>query len=99
MAPQSLRLTKSRFLAGLQCHKQLWWRVHEPDAPELALRPGQQNLFAQGRDVGVRARDYVPVGELIDLPFHAYDNKVASTRMPLTRDVPVLFTEVYVRNV
>ena len=26
-------LSKSRFCAGLQCEKQLWWRVHEPEAP------------------------------------------------------------------
>ena len=30
-----MHLSKSRFTAGLQCHKQLWWKVHEPDAPEL----------------------------------------------------------------
>jgi hypothetical protein len=26
---------KSRFTAGNQCHKLLWWRVHEPLAVEL----------------------------------------------------------------
>jgi hypothetical protein len=30
----SLRLSKSRFVSGLQCPKMLWWRVHEPEAPE-----------------------------------------------------------------
>src|SRR6266545_4954607 len=29
------RLSKSRFTSGLQCHKKLWWEVHEPDALEL----------------------------------------------------------------
>ena len=29
------RLSKSRFVTGCQCHKLLWWTVHEPDAPEL----------------------------------------------------------------
>jgi len=28
-------LSKSRVIAGLQCHKLLWWMVHEPEAPEL----------------------------------------------------------------
>ncbi|NJD68754.1 MAG: hypothetical protein C3F12_14090 [Candidatus Methylomirabilota bacterium] len=28
-------LSKSRIMAGLQCHKRLWWTVHEPAAPEL----------------------------------------------------------------
>ena len=91
MAPDPASLSKSRYLNGLQCHKQLWWRVHEPDAPELELTPGQQNLFAQGRDVGVRAREYVAGGELIDLPFHEYDNKVAATREALKHDRPALY--------
>src|SRR5438309_2156878 len=29
------RLSKSRFTSGLQCHKKLWWEVHEPNAVEL----------------------------------------------------------------
>src|SRR5437667_78108 len=67
MAPQSLRLSKSRFLAGLQCHKQLWWRVHEPDAPELVPDAGHRNILNQGNEVGRKAREYVPGGTLVDL--------------------------------
>src|SRR5437870_1428588 len=47
MPSESVRLSKSRYLAGLQCHKQLWWRVHDPEAPELSPTPGQQNLFVR----------------------------------------------------
>src|SRR5213596_1063902 len=85
MPSEPERLSKSRYLCGLQCHKQLWWRVHEPEAPELAPSPGQQKLFAQGREVGERARAHVPGGELIDLPYYQYDNKVAATREALKR--------------
>lgn len=28
-------LSKSRFVAGMQCHNLLWWKAHEPDAIEL----------------------------------------------------------------
>ncbi|HYK82313.1 MAG TPA: DUF2779 domain-containing protein [Gemmatimonadales bacterium] len=80
------RLSKSRYLAGLQCHKQLWWRVHEPEAPELAPDAALRNLFAQGSEVGRRARDFVPSGALVDLPFYQFDNKVAATRALLERD-------------
>jgi len=62
MASPSLRLSKSRFLAGLQCHKQLWWRVHEPDAPELVPDPALRNILDQGNEVGCKAREYVPGG-------------------------------------
>jgi predicted RecB family nuclease len=89
--PQPPRLSKSRYLSGLQCHKQLWWRVHEPNAPELAPSPGQENLFAQGQEVGERARRHVPGGQLIDLPFYQHDNMVAATRDALQRDVPAIY--------
>src|SRR5216684_1793419 len=85
------RLSKSRYLHGLQCHKQLWWRVHESNAPELAPDKGQQNRFAQGQEVGERARQYVPGGALIDLPFYQYDNKVAATRATHERQLPALY--------
>ncbi len=85
------RLSKSRYLAGLQCHKQLWWRVHEPDAPELVPDVAQQNLFDQGKEVGERARAYVPGGELIDLPYYQYDNKVAATRELLQRKPAAIY--------
>src|SRR6266704_1914867 len=85
------RLSKSRYLAGLQCHKQLWWRVHEPDAPELVPDVAQQNLFDQGKEVGERARAYVPRGELIDLPYYQYDNKDAATRELLQRKPAAIY--------
>src|SRR5947208_2110889 len=85
------RLSKSRYLAGLQCHKQLWWRVHEPDALELVPDVALRNRFAQGAEVDQRARGYVPGGELIDLPFYEFDNKVAATRDAIRHDPPVLY--------
>src|SRR5436853_445997 len=91
MPSESPRLSKSRYLSGLQCHKQLWWRVHEPEAPELSPSPGEQNLFAQGREVGEHARGHVPGGELIDLPYYQYDNKVTATREALNRDLPAIY--------
>ncbi len=47
-------------MAGLQCHKQLWWKVHEPKAPELIAARPLQNRFDQAKDVGLLARQYVP---------------------------------------
>ncbi|MGQ0639393.1 MAG: hypothetical protein ACT4P6_01265 [Gemmatimonadaceae bacterium] len=49
-------MTKSLFVAGHQCLKQLWWRVHEPDAVELQPDKVLQDLFDQGRHVGALAR-------------------------------------------
>ncbi|MGQ0764959.1 MAG: DUF2779 domain-containing protein [Gemmatimonadota bacterium] len=64
-APQT-QLTKSQFAAGLQCHKLLWWRVHEPLAKELQPDIVLEDRFDQARQVGELARSLFPGGELIE---------------------------------
>jgi predicted RecB family nuclease len=86
-----MRLSKSRFTAGLQCHKLLWWRVHEPDAPELKPDPDLQALFDQGTQVGEAARAYVPGGVLIDLPYDRMKEKAAATRKALSNGARVVY--------
>ena len=61
-------LTKSRFASGLQCHKLLWWKGHEPDASELLPDPAAQLIMDEGIRVGEVARALFPGGVLIDLP-------------------------------
>ncbi len=72
------RLSKSRFVAGWQCPKLLWWTVHTPDAKELQPTKVLQDLFDQGRDVGERARLEWPGGVLIEGDHHD------PTRLPRT---------------
>lgn len=96
--PRSHRLSKSRFVSGLQCHKQLWWRVHDPDAPELVPDAALRNLFDQGAEVGRVARAYVPGGELIDLPFYQYDNKVAATGAALAREPAAIYEATFLAD-
>ncbi len=85
------RLSKSRFTAGLQCHKQLWWKVHEPDAPELVPSPAQQAVFDQGTRVGEVARTYVPGGALVDAPHNAFARRLATTKRLLEQRVPAIY--------
>jgi Domain of unknown function(DUF2779) len=49
--PRTHRLSKSRYVAGLQCPKLLWWKVHEPDAPELAPEDNQEAILDRGERV------------------------------------------------
>jgi hypothetical protein len=86
-----MRLSKSRYTAGLQCHKLLWWRVHEPAAPELQPDPELRALFDQGSRVGVAARAQVPGGVLIDLPYEQMKQKVAATRQALEGGARVIY--------
>ena len=84
-------LSKSRFIAGLQCHRLLWWKVNEPDAPELETPPGLQAIFEQGTQVGDLARSYVPGGELIDLPYWDRQGRVEATREAIAAGTRVLY--------
>jgi hypothetical protein len=84
-------LSKSRFTSGLQCHKQLWWRVHEPGAPELVPDAALQNVFDNGTRVGEVARGHVPGGVLIDLPYTDYDGKLAATRRAIDAGAPAIY--------
>ena len=62
-------LTKTDYMSGVQCHKLLWLRRHEPDAKELQPDRVLQDLFDQGNLVGALARDRFPGGVL--LPYKA----------------------------
>lgn len=85
------RLSKSRFVAGLQCEKQLWWRVHDSSAPELVPDDAQERIFARGHRVGAVARQHVPGGVLIDLPHVDIDGRVAATANAIAGGARVVY--------
>src|SRR5438034_2014734 len=92
--PQSVPphcLSKSRFTAGTQCHKLLWWKVHEPLAVELQPDKVLQDRFDQGAHVGTLARDRFPGGMLVDLPHKAVDERVRLTRKLIDDGAPAIF--------
>jgi len=98
MTPTAVRLSKSRFTSGLQCHKKLWWEVHEPDALELQPDKVLQDLFDQGRQVGAVARTRYPGGVLIDLPHHAGPARVAATEQALDAGAPAIFEATFIAD-
>ncbi len=95
---QTLRLSKSRFVAGSQCHKLLWLRVHEPDAEELQPDKVLQDRFDQGAMVGALARERFPGGVLINLPHYAVDERLAATRQALESGAPAIFEATFVAD-
>src|SRR2546428_14163825 len=88
MTTKAARLSKSRFVTGCQCHKLLWWIVHEPNATELQPDKVLQDLFDQGRQVGEAARARYPGGVLIDLPHDARPERIAATQAALDSGAP-----------
>jgi len=85
------RLSKSRYTAGLQCHKLLWWKVHEPKAVELQPDIVLQDRFDQGAQVGTLARGTFPGGVLVDLPYQATNERVTLTRKLIDAGAPAIF--------
>ena len=52
----------------------------QPAVPELQPDEALPALFDEGTQVGEAARTYVPGGVLIDLPYHAYAERIAERR-------------------
>jgi len=90
-------LSKSRFVAGWQCHKLLWLKVHEPKAPELEVGKVLQDRFDQGVQVGTLAQGLFPGGVLIDLP-HDDPWRVEATRKAIDDGVPAVFEATFIED-
>ena len=89
-------LSKSRFIAGWQCPKLLWWKVNEPLAPELQPDKVLQDLFDQGRQAGEQARLRFPGGVLIEVPHHAVVERIAATAAALGAGASAIFEASFV---
>jgi uncharacterized protein DUF2779 len=87
----SYRLSKSRYLSGLQCHKRLYLEIH---APMLATKPDSttQAVLNMGSDVGELARRRFPGGRLVTAGYRQSQEALEQTA-ELLRDpaVPAIF--------
>ena len=90
-------LSKSLYVAGTQCLRQLWWRVHEPRAVELQPDIVLEDRFDQGNQVGALARDRFPGGVLIESA-GPWADRVARTRAALDAGVDVVFEAAFVAD-
>ena len=82
-------LSKSTYLAGLQCTRRLWWEFHEPDAPELQPDMVVRCRFDEGLEVGRRARQLFSGGVLIESA-DATD-RVSATREAMASGAAAIF--------
>ena len=84
-------ISKSRFCAGLQCLRRLWWEVHEPDAPELRPDDRLRTIFDRGHQVGELARARFPGGTLVDFEPWEVGARIAATEAALGYGASVIF--------
>ncbi len=87
-------LSKSRFVAGKQCVRQLWWRVHEPDAPEIIPDAEVAYRMEVGHDVGELARSYVPGGVVIGAEL-TYPDRVIATQAAIHEGTPAIYEAAF----
>jgi hypothetical protein len=79
-------LSKSRYLAGLQCPKYLWIQFHEPERiPEADAIT--QYIFDQGHRVGEYAKRLFPSG--IDIPYDDFTENIDATKKLLAERKPL----------
>jgi hypothetical protein len=85
-----MRISKSKYIAGVQCLKRLYLQVHEPgltampDASAVAI-------MEQGREVGLLARQLFPSGVEVE-GSHGLEQAIRSTQeLVANPDVPAIF--------
>jgi hypothetical protein len=81
-------ISKSKYLAGLQCEKRLWIEVRDPDRVPLPTKDAQRRR-ATGTAVGIRARDDFPGGALIE--GENFTERLRRTEEALAHNVPLIF--------
>jgi hypothetical protein len=88
-------LSKSKYLAGMQCIKRLWLQVYEPEkAPPPS--PVQQRIFDQGTEVGELARNCYPSGQLIPADYYETAAALKQTEDALQKGITDLFEPCFV---
>ena len=99
MAPKNRpMLSKSRFLAGLQCPLRLWYQCYNR---ELAtpVSPSQQAIFDTGNEVGRLATQLYPGGVLIEEDHLHHREAVESTRAAMADPgVPAIYEAGFVHD-
>ena len=85
------RLSKSKYLAGRQCHKRVYLEVHHPDRASPP-DPSLQAILDMGTEIGSLARSLFPGGVLIDESYRQREAALGHTASVLAdHTVPALF--------
>lgn len=95
MPKNTITLSKSRYIKGIQCHKSLWLATHKPELREESEAAKQ--AFEQGLAVGECAQKLFPGGETIHFDGRSYDDQVQQTQSALTT-AKVIYEAAFMHN-
>ncbi len=89
----TLHLTKSRYMAGLQCPRRLWLLVHEPPPYE---EPAPGTPLANGQDIGRKAHLLFPGGvEITEEPWEHAQAAARTAALMADAGVPAIFEAAF----
>lgn len=91
-------LSKSRYVAGLQCHLRVWYDRHRP---ELREAPSEelQAIFDQGHAVGGLATQLFPGGVLVaEDHTRGHEARELTQQLMSRGDVPAVFEAAFVHG-
>jgi predicted RecB family nuclease len=93
-APAPIRLSKSKFVAGVQCLKRLYFEIHQPELAEEADEE-QLTRLEEGHEVGLLAQRRFPGGGLVG--FEQGMNAALENTAGLMEDpsVPAIFEATF----
>jgi predicted RecB family nuclease len=92
--PRPIRISKSKFVAGIQCLKRLYFQVHQPELAEEEDE-GQESRFEQGEAVGLLAHRRFPGGVLVGFE-NGIDDALANTAALMDdSSVPAIFEATF----
>ncbi|MCX6994073.1 MAG: DUF2779 domain-containing protein [Kiritimatiellaeota bacterium] len=91
-------ITKTNYMAGLQCSKLLWTRVHRPK--DLVTEGDDvPSAIERGQEVGIQAQSLFPGGIAIDTALRLSDRITATRKALLSRkpiyEAAIAFTDFY----
>ena len=93
-APTPIRISKSKFVAGIQCAKRLYFQVHQPELAEEADE-GQEARLEQGQEVGLLAQKRFPGGVFVGFG-GGIDEALANTAALIDdSSVPAIFEATF----
>lgn len=88
------RLSKSKYVSGLQCLKRLYLEVHHPHLAQQDVH--RANIMSQGTEVGKLARDRYPGGQVVASDHTKLNEALAETAQLMEKpDVPAIFEATF----